>query len=422
MSGTATKKVVQTLTGKPPGRPRSAQIRQFRGHGKVGLIDIGLLIWFPGPGSFTGEDVAEFQVHGGPSVVRALLESIGQVSGCREAGAGEFTKRAFVGGKLDLAQVEGSADLVAAETEGQRKQAVRQLNGALGTQCENWRRALIDNLGRVEATLEFPDEGVPDSVLGAALGGVEDTLVSMQKVLQGAAIGERVRNGVDVALVGPPNVGKSSIINRLAGREAAIVSAKKGTTRDVVEVRLDVQGFAVTVSDTAGLRDDGDEGDEVERQGIRRAAERAKSSDLVVAVYDARDWPQRDEKTSSVISGDYMEVFNKADLVDGSEPRPGEFISAVTGQGFRGFESFLGDKVKGLMSEGYGEAAIVTRERHRRALQEVCAALDRACNQREPELLAEDLRLAMRALGRITGLVGVEKVLDSLFREFCIGK
>lgn len=419
MSGRGARTVVRQLTGEEPGRARAAEKRHFHGGPKFGLIDTGLVIWFPAPRSFTGEDVAEFHAHGGTTVVGALLESIAEVAGCREATAGEFTKRAFVAGKLDLAQVEGLADLVAAETESQRKQAIRQLKGALGAQCKTWREVLIQELGRVEATLEFPDEGVPQSLARASVTGIEETLASVERALEGAMNGERVRNGVEVVLVGAPNVGKSSIINRLARREAAIVSEKKGTTRDIIEVRLDVQGFAITVSDTAGLHEDGDE---LEVEGMRRAAQKAEDSDLVVAVHDARKWPQRDKMTVGVVSGSYMEIFNKADLVSEDQGKRGGFVSALTGNGFGTFERALGEKVKDLVSHGPSEAAIVTRERHRGALVEVRQALERARKETEPELLAEDLRLGLRALGRITGTVSVERVLDSLFEEFCIGK
>ena len=385
-------------------------------------IDDGLVLWFPAPASFTGEDVAEIHVHGGAAVVAALIEALAARPGLRPAEPGEFTRRAFDNGKLDLAQAEGLADLVNAETEAQRRQALRQLDGELGELCEGWRAELVAALAHAEADIDFPDEDLPDGVTDRVRHKVSGLAESIAQYLDDGRRGERLREGVYVAIVGAPNVGKSSLLNRLARREAAIVSASAGTTRDVIEVHLDVAGFPVIVADTAGLRA---AADEVESEGVRRALDRAAHADLKIAVFDAGASPDGDAETRRLVDKDALVVFNKTDLhpppigaaVNGCPALP---VSARTGAGFDALIAALGRAVaERLHSSG---APAITRARHRDALESCLDALRRFARSAPPELAAEDLRLAARALGRITGRVDVEDILDIVFKDFCIGK
>jgi tRNA modification GTPase len=418
VSGLDAATAVSGLSGRAPGAPRTLELRTLRSPDGAAL-DRAMIAWFPAPHSFTGEDVAEFHVHGGRAVVAAVLDALAQIAGCRAADAGEFTRRAFDNGKLDLTQVEGLADLIDAETEGQRRQALRQMEGALGALYESWRTRLTRALAYLEADIDFPDEDLPGDLPDAVRGDLVALVGEMRSHLDDAGLGERTRGGFLAVIVGAPNVGKSSILNRLAQREAAIVAATAGTTRDVVEVQLDVAGLPVTLADTAGLRD---AGDDVEREGIRRAEQRAGSADVKIAVFDAATWPARDTATAALVDDDTIVVVNKSDLVPGGIVGGGAVVvSAATGEGIETLVAALRARVVAAAGR-HSEAPPLTRLRHRRSVEDAVAALDRALVGVAAELRAEDLRVAVRALGRITGRVDVEDLLDVIFRDFCIGK
>jgi tRNA modification GTPase len=414
VSGPRAGDALTALGGRLP-EPRKAVLRRLRYPETKAILDEALALWFPGPNTETGEDMAELHLHGGRAVVAAVFAELGKLPGFRPAEAGEFTRRAFENGKLDLTAVEGLADLVFAETEGQRAQAMRQFSGALGGKAEGWRQRLIAALALVEARIDFSDEAdVPQDLISPARDVARELAADIEQTLEGAHRGERLREGLVVAIAGPPNVGKSSLLNRLAQRDAAIVSPYAGTTRDVIEVHLDLAGYPVTLLDTAGIRESQDP---VEREGVRRAQARADAADLVLWVVDAAE-PKAAERNE--LKNHWM-VRNKIDLVAPLAPCPQAFdISSGTGQGI--------DRVVSEMTRfaqdyfGGPESAIVTRERHRTALQQTAACLRRALTVQAEELVAEELRMAARELGRLTGRVDVEDLLDVIFRDFCIGK
>jgi tRNA modification GTPase len=395
--------------GRPPAR--LASLRSVRdGAGEV--LDRGLVLWFPGPRSYTGEDCGELHLHGGRAVLQAVARALVAL-GARPAEPGEFTRRAFLSGRMDLTEAEGIADLVAADTEAQRRQALRQMQGELGQLYREWTARLIAIAGICEAIVDFSDEDdTPgdDTPLIARIAGLRDEMAAH---LDDDRRGERVREGLVFAIVGAPNVGKSSLINALASRDVAIVSDRPGTTRDVVEARLELGGMAVTLLDTAGLRETDDA---VESEGIQRARARAASADLVMAVRDVTDGAAAADHGSMVIS---LVVDNKIDLARG-KTFDGIGVSAVTGEGIAALRAILAGKAQTLAAEG-GNAPL-TRLRHRSALHEAVERLTEACHARLAELRAEDVRLALREVGRITGHIGVEDVLDSVFSQFCIGK
>jgi len=386
------------------------------------VLDEALVLWFPKPQSFTGEDVAELHVHGGMAVVAGVLDALAAEDGLRPADAGEFTRRAFENGKLDLTAAEGLADLVNAETEAQRRQALRQLGGALGNIYESWRERLVRASGHLEATIDFSDEELPQDVDAQVYEDVGSLRREIDEHLSDEGRGERIREGIRLAIIGPPNAGKSSILNMLAKRDAAIVSPHAGTTRDVIEVPLDVGGFPVIVADTAGMRD---AAGEIEEEGVRRARTQAETADLKLAIFDGALWPEVDTETRSLVDGNTIVVVNKSDLgkvgetedVGGMKALP---ISALTGRGVDGLMGCIEQAVRDRFSQS--ESPGLTRVRHRTALMECEEALARCTREADVEVAAEDLRLAARALGRITGRVDVEDVLDVIFRDFCIGK
>ncbi|MFN4353918.1 tRNA uridine-5-carboxymethylaminomethyl(34) synthesis GTPase MnmE [Parvibaculum sp.] len=415
LSGPHVRRAVAALTGRGPGRPRAAELRRLSDPETGAALDRGLLLFFEAPHSFTGEDVAEFHVHGGRAVVAAVLAALAKIEGLRAAAPGEFTRRAFEAGKLDLTEVEGLADLIDAETEAQRAQALRQMEGALGSLYEGWRARLMKALAYAEAEIDFPDEEVPGDLIEKLGPEIAALAAEIAAHLNDGGKGERLRDGVEVAIVGPPNAGKSSLLNRLAKRDAAIVSGEAGTTRDVLEVRLDIGGVPVTLADTAGLRE---AGGEIEREGVRRALAMAEAADLriVVAAPDAGG-------DFALARGDDIRVFNKLDLA-GEVPAGAIGVSALTGAGLERLEAALQDRI-GAAFEAR-EHPVITRARHREGLRDCMVSLDRAGEALgrglDAELVAEDLRLAARALGRITGRVDVEDLLDVIFRDFCIGK
>lgn len=411
ISGSRARFVLETMAGGVP-EPRRARYVALRGQGGE-VVDHGLVLFFPGPASFTGEDVAELQVHGSRAVLSRLLATLTALPGVRLAEAGEFTRRAFEAGKLDLAAVEGLADLIDSETEWQRRQALRQMEGALGAAAAQWREALVRAMTLLEAEIDFSDEGdVAGPLIAEAVASASAVLPSLRTALGSFSAGERVREGFVVVLAGPPNAGKSSLLNALARRDVAIVSPVAGTTRDAIEVRLDLGGIPVVLVDTAGLRESADA---IEAEGVRRALQRAENADLVLHLrsVDAAPVPE-------TITAPRIAVATKLDL--GGEVGPDELgVSALTGAGLEVLIARIADRLTAL---GQAEPALLTRERQRVAVQEAVAAIERAgaIPHEQPELIAEELRLAVRALERLIGRVDVEEVLDSLFSGFCIGK
>ncbi len=416
LSGPSCGEVVQGLIGGLPP-PRQASLRRLRAPDSREALDHALVLWFPGPGSYTGEDSAELHLHGGPAVIAAVGSALVTL-GARPAEPGEFTRRAFLHGRMDLTAAEGIADLIAAETEAQRRQALRQADGALARLLEDWTGRVARLLAHQEAAIEFADEDLPTDLGDRARTGAAALRAEIATHLADGSQGERLREGVLVAILGAPNAGKSSLLNALAGREAAIVSARAGTTRDVVEVRMVLAGVPVTLADTAGLRD---AADEIEQEGIRRARRRAEEADLVLAVFAADEAP--DTATLGWAARGAMVVANKVDLAPAPESIGGVAplgVSALTGAGLAALRARLAAEARRLA--GAGDAALLTRPRHRAALTEAAAWLAEAESVPLPELVSEALRAALRAIGRLTGRMGVEDVLDIVFGEFCIGK
>lgn len=440
ISGPAAFGVATALCGRLPP-PNRAALRRIRGPGDD-LIDEGLVILFQGPASYTGEDIAEFHLHGSPAVEAAFFEALSAL-GARPATAGEFTKRALLNGKLDLAEVEGLADLLDAETAEQRKQALGQLGGRLSAVADAWRGRLLGILTPLEADIDFPDEGDVPAAIAARAGPAIDALIAeLRRHQKSAARAKAIREGVRVAIIGAPNAGKSSLLNLVAGSERAIVSETPGTTRDVIEARLDLGGILVSLFDTAGLRENAL--DLIEIEGMRRTRSTAETADIRILMIDAaeaacpagdvpRETIARDLQSEVALAAGYgllregdVAVFNKTDLVgpppDRDLPGIAVFsISAKTGAGVEILLEALAAKVGGLCRS---DDAVLTRARHTEAVARAIACLEAARRGLaiSPELAAEDVRLAARALGGITGAVGVEDVLDAIFSSFCIGK
>ncbi len=411
VSGPKTRFALETTAGILPP-PRVATLRTLRDEAGD-EIDRGLVLFFPGPTSFTGEDVAEFQVHGSRAVLAALLRRLTALPGVRLAEAGEFTRRAFEAGKLDLAAVEGLGDLIDSETEWQRRQALRQMEGALGLQAGQWRSALLEAMTLLAAEIDFSDEGdVEGPLQDEALQIAQAVLGSLRQALGSFSMGERVREGFVVVLSGPPNAGKSSLLNALARRDVAIVSPVAGTTRDALEVRLDLDGLPVILIDTAGLSESADP---VEAEGVRRAQALVERADLVLSLRAVDSDPFRMPADAATLA-----LATKSDIA--GSVRPDEHaISVANGQGLAELLSAIVARLRGLAQ---GEPALLTRERHRAAVAAAIKALERMTESpgAPSELLAEDIRLAVMALERLVGRIGVEDVLDTLFAGFCIGK
>ena len=422
VSGHAAAEALTRIGGRPLPEPRRATLRRFREPATGAAIDRGLALWFPAPASATGEDMSEFHVHGGPAVVAALCDALAAIPGLRPAEPGEFTRRAFEAGRIDLTEAEGIADLVAAETEAQRRQALAQMDGGLHRLYDGWRARLMALRANVEAAIDFSDQELGDDPLAAAAPGLAALETEVAAHLDDARRGERLREGFCIAIVGAPNAGKSSLLNRLAGRDAAIVSTRAGTTRDVVEVRLDLGGWPLTLADTAGLRESRDE---IESEGVRRALARAASADLSLVVFDGALWPEADAQSLALLGDDALPVLNKTDLLSGPTPsavgdNPALGVSCLIGAGIEALLETLAEEIARRYPAGGAPA--LTRTRHRQAVVECRDALARAIAGPADERLAEELRLAAHALGRITGRVDVESMLDLVFRDFCIGK
>ncbi len=427
ISGPSARVALERLAGRVP-EGRRASLARLRHPVTEEPLDDALVLWLPGPKTETGEDMVELHLHGGRAVIAGVLQSLGAISGLRPAEAGEFTRRSFENGRLDLTAVEGLADLIAADTEAQRRLAYRQLSGVLGQRAEAWRARVIEALALAEACIDFVDEGdVPETLAGEARGLARALAADIEEVLRADRRGERLREGLVVAIAGTPNVGKSSLLNRIARREAAIVSPYAGTTRDVIEVHLDLDGYPVTLLDTAGIRDSEDP---VEAEGVRRARARAAAADLVLWVVEAG---QGVSDAAPAHATETWIVVNKIDLIDSAMQRSATdrfgpeskhfWLSARTGEGVEGLLAALGGYAEGCFLGA--ESALISRERHRLALREASEALRRAVSEEaagREDIVAEELRLSARALGRLTGRVDVEDVLDVIFRDFCIGK
>ncbi len=434
LSGPAAGATLSALTARDLPKPRMATREAFCDPRTGVSLDDGLALWFPGPHSFTGEDVVELHIHGGPAVIAAVVDAALSQPGVRPAEPGEYTRRAFENGKLDLAEAEGLADLVDAETEGQRRQALRQRRGALSAVYEGWRARLIEAAALIEAEIDFPDEDLPGALAQRAGPILQSLVDDMGQHLNDAHRGERIRDGFRIAIIGPPNAGKSSLLNALAQREAAIVSEIPGTTRDVVEVRLVLAGFPVWIADTAGLRE---AADAIEAEGVRRALARAEEADLRIGLVEVgHSEGQADGLTGVLREGDLL-VVSKVDLDTGPPGLSASFVaglttaltggttvavSSKTGQGVAELEAFVTERVTQAL--GREEAPVLTRARHRRLVEEARAALLRAIPALEagPELAAEDVRVAADQIGRLTGRIDVEDLLGEIFSSFCIGK
>ncbi|MGJ3262914.1 MAG: tRNA uridine-5-carboxymethylaminomethyl(34) synthesis GTPase MnmE [Salinarimonas sp.] len=418
VSGPGARRVLAALAGGPPP-PRRLALRTLRDPASGEALDRALVAFFPAPHSFTGEDQAELHVHGGLATRAGVLDALSRLPGCRTAEPGEFTRRAFLAGRMDLSAVEGLADLIEAQTQAQRRQALRQLEGGLGALAESWRGRLVETQALLEAALDFSDEGdVAASVEAQAAERIAALAAEIGGALADAGRGERLREGYVVVLAGPPNAGKSTLMNALTLRDVAIVSAVPGTTRDAIEVRLDLGGLPVTLIDTAGLRETQDA---IEAEGVARTRARIAGADLLVWL-DPVDAPAAPEAGATPV----LHVVTKIDLADeGATPAAPRALtlSAATGAGIADLLAAIEDRARGTVGDG-GDA-VVTRARHRIALERAREALDRAATTLaagDTELAAEDVRLAARAVGAIAGRVDVEDVLDALFGAFCIGK
>jgi len=400
---------------------RRATLCDIRDYRSGEIIDHALILFFPAPHSFTGEDVVELHLHGGRAILNATLDVLCSLDGVRPAEAGEFSRRAFENGKMDLTEAEGIADMVDAETTAQRRQALRQMDGELGRLYAGWAERLAHNLAYIEAEIDFADEEIPPDL---AVGRMDDVRALSREIaahLNDAHRGERLRDGFTVALLGAPNAGKSSLLNALSRREAAIVDPTPGTTRDVIEVQLDLGGYPVSLADTAGLRESADT---IESEGIRRALARAEQADLKLLVFDGSFYPVLDPATLALQDDSSLLVINKTDRISVSyetDKMPQAlYLSVKTGDGLAELSSQLIQEIeKRFVAAGQPS---LTRARHRVALETSLDHLLRALEAPEVELCAEDLRLAIRSLGLITGRVDVEDLLDIIFSSFCIGK
>lgn len=414
ISGPHAEAAIRLLTRREAPSERKAVIRTSFDLSTSDRIDTGIVLFFHGPHSYTGENIAEFQIHGGRAVEAALLSALGKLPGFRPAEAGEFTRRAVENGRLDLIQAEAIADLVSAETDAQRLLALRQHDGALSELYEGWRSRLIRAAAWIEAVIDFADEEIPEGAATKSRQEISDVRAEIIAHLNDGRRGEILREGMQVAVIGPPNVGKSSLVNALARRDVAIVSEQPGTTRDVIEVHLDLGGYAVVLADTAGLRDSSDG---IEQEGVRRARARAGSADLRILVLDGA--AESDGTAVPDFRQDDILVWNKADI-SGDKTATGLWVSAKTGEGLAELVEILSKEAARRVSGT--EGPVLTRARYRHALEEAAENLACVPQAVEPELAAEHVRRALRAIGRITGRVDLDELLDVVFRDFCIGK
>ena len=424
ISGRETSKVIKALTGKDLPQPRMATLRKINYINTSELIDEGIILWFPAPESYTGEDMAEFHIHGSKAVVEALHSSISKIENCRVAEPGEFTKLAFQNGKINLLKAESIADLISSETEIQRRQAVKIMKGKSSDKFNELRKKLLKILSYMEAKIDFPDEELPQDILLNVKKICIEVKLSVKKILNDQRVGERIREGFKVAIVGPANVGKSSLLNYLSNRDVAIVSETAGTTRDVIETHLNIDGFPVVVSDTAGIRESKDE---IEKKGIKLALKKAEDADLKLIVIDPKN-VDFDGFLKHLIDENSILVVNKSDLINkGLNPKIEEFnhvtISVKNKLNLDDLICKIKDKLQNQFTNS--EDVLITRLRHREHLEKCLECLINFEEKNKTEdfdKAAEDLRLATRHLGKIVGKVDVEEILGSIFNDFCIGK
>ena len=424
VSGEDTKKVIKLLTNTALPEPRVATLRKINKINTSELIDEGIILWFPGPESYTGEDMAEFHIHGSKAVIDALHHSISKVENCRLAEAGEFTKLAFQNGKINLLKAESIADLISAETEIQRQQAIKIMNGKSADKFNSLREKLLKILSHVEAKIDFPDEDLPEDILKNIKKISNEVILNIKKILDDQKVGERIREGFKIAIIGPTNAGKSSLLNHLSNRDAAIVSEIAGTTRDVIETHLNIDGYPVVVSDTAGIRDSKNE---IEKKGIKLALDKAENADLKLIVIDAKSIDFKGV-LKELMDENAILVVNKSDLLKedlNSEIKNYEHV-LISVKNNLNLEDLI-FKIKNKLKNKFitSEDILITRERHRQHLEQSLNYLKNFEEKNEAEdfdKAAEDLRLATRHLGMIVGKVDVEEILGSIFNDFCIGK
>ncbi len=424
VSGKNTTNVIKSLTNSKLPTPRVATLKKFSENGQKNLIDEGVIIWFPAPNSYTGEDLAEFHIHGSHAVIKAMHSAISKLKGCRLAEPGEFTKRAFQNGKINLLKAESIADLISSETEIQRKQALKIMSGKSSDKYNSWRERLLKILSHVEAKIDFPDEDLPKDIIKNVQKISNDVLSEIKKTLNNQKVGERIREGFKIAIVGPPNSGKSSLLNYLSKRDAAIVSEIAGTTRDVIETHLNLDGYPVIVSDTAGIRNSKDE---IEKKGIKIALERAENADLRLVIVSVKNI-----NFNGVLKGfltkNTILVVNKSDLIKGKlnkklKKNDHVLVSIKKDLNLNKLIKKIKNKLKFFFHTN--EDVLITRERHRQNLINCIYHLENFKKKKSVhdfDKAAEDLRLATRHLGMIVGKVDVEEILGSIFNNFCIGK
>ena len=424
ISGKETSKVIKLLTGRDVPKPRFATLRKINKINTSELIDEGIILWFPGPESYTGEDMAEIQVHGSKAVIDALHSSISNIENCRLAEPGEFTKLAFQNGKINLLKAESIADLISSETEIQRQQAIKIMNGRSADQFNFLREKLLKILSHVEAKIDFPDEDLPNDILKEIKKSSDEVLINIEKILDDQKVGERIREGFKIAILGPTNAGKSSLLNHLSNRDVAIVSEIAGTTRDVIETHLNIDGYPVIVSDTAGIRESKNE---IEKKGIKLSLNRAEEADLKLVVVDAKNLEFTDV-LKGLLDENAILVINKSDLLEGDidpEIKKLNYVFISIKENLNIDELIL--KIKNNLKNKFitSDDILITRERHRQHLEQCLEHLKNFNKKNEVEdfdKAAEDLRLATRHLGMIVGKVDVEEILGSIFNDFCIGK
>ena len=424
VSGNKTADVIKKITGDKLPNPREATKRKFNYIDTNELIDEGILLWFPGPNSYTGEDLAEFHIHGSRAVINALHNTISKIKNCRLAEPGEFTKRAFQNGKINLLKAESIADLISSETEIQRKQALKIMSGKSSDKFNSWREKLLKILSHIEARIDFPDEDLPKNIITDIQKISKDVLSEVQKTLKDQKVGERIREGFKIAIVGPTNAGKSSLLNYLSKRDVAIVSEIAGTTRDVIETHLNLDGYPVVVSDTAGIRDSKYE---IEKKGIKLALNKADDADLKLVIIDAKT-KNFSNTIKKLMDKNALLVINKSDLVKGKLNNKFKKYNHILISIKKDLNlNKLIFKIKNKLKNKFisNEDILITRERHRKNLENCAEHLKKFQESRATKDVgkaAEDLRLATRHLGMIVGKVDVEELLDSIFNDFCIGK
>jgi tRNA modification GTPase len=424
VSGQETSKILELLTKKNLPKPRVATLRKINKINTSELIDEGIILWFPGPESYTGEDMAEIQVHGSKAVIDAIHSSISTVENCRLAEPGEFTKLAFQNGKINLLKAESIADLISAETEIQRKQAIKIMKGRSADQFNFLREKLLKILSHVEAKIDFPDEDLPNDILKEIKKSSDEVSINIEKILDDKKVGERIREGFKIAIIGPTNAGKSSLLNHLSNRDVAIVSEIAGTTRDVIETHLNIDGYPVIVSDTAGIRESKNE---IEKKGIKLSLNRAEEADLKLIVVDAKNIDFTDV-LKGLMDQNAILVINKSDLLKediNPEIKKLNYVLISIKENLNIDE--LISKIKNNLKNKFinSDDILITRERHRQHLQQCLEHLENFNKKNDIEDVdkaAEDLRLATRHLGMIVGKVDVEEILGSIFNDFCIGK